>query len=116
MFLGYVIPKDAPLIVKLPFCYFFQWLYISLLVLNIINAVSVFLGYGIFVVPFILKEFWMDHPAYKSISMLRTPKILTLAYRTAQIMHGKGILIVGFFLLPTHTIIYKIIIFTSYDT
>ncbi len=64
--------------------------------------------------PFILREFRIDHPPYKSISSLRTPQILMLAYRTAQIMHGKGILVIGFFILPTHTIIYKMIVFTSY--
>lgn len=114
MFLGYMFPQDAPPIVKLPFCYILPIFYVSILVLNITNGVAVFFAYGAFVVPFMIKELRLDHPPYKSISTLREPDTLMLAYRTSQVLHGKALSVVSFFLLPTQTIVYKMVIFTSY--
>lgn len=86
----------------------------SIILLNIMCAVCIFYAYGVFLVPFLLREFRLDHPPYRSIPALRAPDKLILAYRTAQVLLHKTISVVVLFMFPTQSIVYKMVVFTSY--
>ncbi len=114
MFLGYMIPEDAPPVVKIPFCYLITCFYTFILLLNITCAICILFSYGVFAVPFLLHEFRLDSPSYKSIPALRTPENLVLAYRTAQIFLHKTTSPVVLFMRSTQSIVYNMVVFTSH--
>ncbi len=98
----------------IPVCYISTFSYMFILCLNVTCAVCIFFAFGVFLVPFLLHEFRLDQPSYKSIPALRSPDKLILAYRAAQILLGRTISVVSLFMFPTQCIVYKMVVFTSY--
>ncbi len=113
MFIGSVI-EGAPAIMDLPFSYFIPWFYMIILWANVFDIVGVFYGYGIYIVPFVVKEFNMKRKSYKTIPELREPGNLIPAYRGVQILQQRVNHLAGEFLIPAEAVSTKLVIYSAY--
>jgi len=113
VFLGYIL-EDAPPIVKLPMAYIVPCICLWIIFFNAFSLICGFYGYGMYIVPFLSKELKMGGYPYETPSKLRQPQNLIVAYRALQLFQQVVNSLMGKFIVPTQTIVTKLIIISCY--
>lgn len=114
MFPCYLLPDSSPLLIKVPLCFLYPCYVAFLLFSNSLVIILTCFAYGIFFVPFVVRELRVDRKSYKSVPELRQPSGLMPAYRSSQILQNQVNGLMGYFILPSQTMVTQIILLNTF--
>ncbi|CAL8127904.1 unnamed protein product [Orchesella dallaii] len=111
---GNLLPHNAPLLivilVGLHPCHIMLIAYMNVFVF----CLTLYL-YGFIVIPFVAFELRLGRKKrYYAVDQLRRPQMLIYTYRTVQLLQQRVNQILGYILIPSQTIMGKIVVFSAF--
>lgn len=108
---GSIFPNCGPWVILCSGVHLYS---VFLYVFQVLFVLVCAAAYGIILIPVVTHEFRVGRKSYASISSLREPVNLTIAYRSSQVFHNQLNKCLGYILFPAQTMATLLFIFSSY--